>query len=102
MAAAERAPERDPRPPPSLTIRQACTQHARADTPRFRTGSSPRGRGWAGWSDAMRAPAFYAGAMADHLVPPYGGALVDGVVDDERASELRKASTYWPSCDLTP
>ena len=40
--------------------------------------------------------------MADHLVPPYGGALVDGVVDDERASELRKASTYWPSCDLTP
>jgi sulfate adenylyltransferase len=39
--------------------------------------------------------------MADHLVPPYGGALVDGVVDDERASELRKASTYWPSCDLT-
>jgi len=40
--------------------------------------------------------------MADHLVPPYGGALVDGVVDDERASELRKASTHWPSCDLTP
>jgi sulfate adenylyltransferase len=40
--------------------------------------------------------------MADHLVPPYGGALVGGVVDDERASELRKASTHWPSCDLTP
>ena len=40
--------------------------------------------------------------MADHLVPPYGGALVDGVVDDERASELRKASTHWPSWDLTP
>jgi sulfate adenylyltransferase len=40
--------------------------------------------------------------MADHLVPPYGGVLVDGVVDDERASELRKASTYWPSWDLTP
>jgi sulfate adenylyltransferase len=40
--------------------------------------------------------------MADHLVPPYGGALVDVVVDDERASELRKASTYWPSWDLTP
>ncbi len=39
--------------------------------------------------------------MADHLVPPYGGALADGVVDDERASELRKASTHWPSCDLT-
>ena len=40
--------------------------------------------------------------MPDHLVPAYGGALVDVVVDDERASELRKASTYWPSCDLTP
>ena len=50
----------------------------------------------------MDAPAFYAGAMADHLVPAYGGVLVDGVVDDERASELRKASTHWPSCDLTP
>ena len=50
----------------------------------------------------MDAPAFYAGAMADHLIPPYGGVLVDGVVDDERASELRKASTHWPSCDLTP
>lgn len=40
--------------------------------------------------------------MADHLVPPYGGVLVDAVVDDERASELRKASTHWPSLDLTP
>ena len=40
--------------------------------------------------------------MSDHLVPPYGGALVDLVVDDGRASELRKASTDWPSWDLTP
>jgi sulfate adenylyltransferase len=40
--------------------------------------------------------------MADHLVPPYGGVLVDVVVDDERASELRKASADWPSWDLTP
>jgi sulfate adenylyltransferase len=40
--------------------------------------------------------------MADHLVTPYGGVLVDVVVDDERGSELRKASTYWPSYDLTP
>ena len=40
--------------------------------------------------------------MADHLVSPYGGALVDVVVDGGRASELRKASTYWPSWDLTP
>jgi sulfate adenylyltransferase len=40
--------------------------------------------------------------MTDHLVPPYGGALVDVLVDDERAAELRKASTDWPSWDLTP
>lgn len=40
--------------------------------------------------------------MSDHLLPPYGGALVDIMVDDGRASELRKASTYWPSWDLTP
>jgi sulfate adenylyltransferase len=40
--------------------------------------------------------------MANHLVPPYCGVLVDVVVDGERASELRKASTYWPSWDLTP
>src|SRR5262245_61394899 len=40
--------------------------------------------------------------MSDHLVTPYGGVLVDGVVDDERASELRKASTDWLSWDLTP
>ena len=45
----------------------------------------------------------YAGAMADHLVPPYGGVLVDGVVDDERAFELRKASTHWPDTGgITP
>jgi len=40
--------------------------------------------------------------MSNHLIPPYGGVPVDVVVDDERASELRKASTYWPSWDLTP
>src|SRR5262249_39886347 len=40
--------------------------------------------------------------MADHLVPPYGNALADVIVDEERASELRKASTDWPSWDLTP
>ena len=37
--------------------------------------------------------ALYAGVMADHLVTPYGGVLVDSIVDDERASELRKTST---------
>ena len=39
--------------------------------------------------------------MADHLVPPYGSVLAGGVVDDERAAEL-KASPNWPSWDLTP
>src|SRR5262249_16801535 len=74
---------------------------ARPDALRFWTGSSPR-RGGFGRSHAMDARAPYAVAMADHLVPPYGGVLVDGVVDDERAFELRKASTHWPSCDLPP
>src|SRR5260370_5343034 len=40
--------------------------------------------------------------MADHLLPAYGGSLVDLVVDDDRASDLRKASADWPSWDLTP
>src|SRR5215472_6728782 len=40
--------------------------------------------------------------MADHLIPPYGGSLVDLVADDARASELRKASADWASWDLTP
>ncbi|MDX1510437.1 MAG: bifunctional sulfate adenylyltransferase/adenylylsulfate kinase [Nitriliruptorales bacterium] len=38
---------------------------------------------------------------ADHLIEPHGGALVDLVVDDARASELKKASQDWPSWDLT-
>ena len=40
--------------------------------------------------------------MTDHLIAPYGGALVDLVVEPERAEELRKASRDWPSWDLTP
>ncbi|HEX2028512.1 MAG TPA: bifunctional sulfate adenylyltransferase/adenylylsulfate kinase [Nitriliruptorales bacterium] len=39
--------------------------------------------------------------MTDHLVAPYGGQLVDLVVDDQRAGELRKGSRDWPSWDLT-
>ena len=36
----------------------------------------------------------------DTLVPPHGGALVDLVVDPERARVLRAASRSWPSWDL--
>jgi sulfate adenylyltransferase len=36
-----------------------------------------------------------------HLIEPHGGVLVDPIVDEERASELRKQSSDWPSWDLT-
>jgi sulfate adenylyltransferase len=36
-----------------------------------------------------------------HLIEPHGGVLVDGIVDDERAAELKKQSSDWPSWDLT-
>ncbi|MDH3730920.1 MAG: bifunctional sulfate adenylyltransferase/adenylylsulfate kinase [Acidimicrobiia bacterium] len=39
--------------------------------------------------------------MTDNLVPPHGGELVDLVVDDARAEELKAASVDWPSWDLT-
>ena len=40
--------------------------------------------------------------MSDHLIAPHGGALVDLVVDEDRAAELKKQSADWPSWDLTP
>ena len=40
--------------------------------------------------------------MNDHLNPPHGGHLVDLVVEDDRAGELKKQSPDWPSWDLTP
>ena len=36
-----------------------------------------------------------------HLIEPHGGTLVDLLVDDDRADELRKQSAGWPSWDLT-
>jgi sulfate adenylyltransferase len=36
------------------------------------------------------------------LNPPHGGTLVNLVVDDTRALELRKQAKDWPSWDLTP
>src|SRR3989441_1446315 len=40
--------------------------------------------------------------MTDHLIAPHGGTLVDLLVDDDRASDLKKQSADWPSWDLTP
>ena len=37
-----------------------------------------------------------------HLIAPHGGALVNLLVDDARAAELRAQSADWPSWDLTP
>ncbi len=40
--------------------------------------------------------------MHDHLIAPHGGTLVDLLVSDERADELKSQSRDWPSWDLTP
>ncbi len=40
--------------------------------------------------------------MAEHLIEPHGGVLVDLVVDPERAAELAKQSSDFPSWDLSP
>jgi sulfate adenylyltransferase len=39
--------------------------------------------------------------MSDHLITPYGGPLVDLLVDEDQGSELRARSREWPSWDLT-
>jgi sulfate adenylyltransferase len=39
--------------------------------------------------------------VSNRLISPHGGDLVDLVVDDERATELKAASRDWPSWDLT-
>ena len=39
--------------------------------------------------------------MADHLIDPHGLELVDLIVDDARAGQLRKESVDWPSIDLS-
>jgi len=40
--------------------------------------------------------------MVSHLIPPYGGDLVDLVVEPSRAAQLKEQSKDWPSWDLTP
>ena len=38
--------------------------------------------------------------MSHNLIEPHGGALVDLMVDEVRAEELREGSRDWPSLDL--
>jgi sulfate adenylyltransferase len=38
----------------------------------------------------------------DHLIPPHGGELVNLLVDEGRADELKAASRDWPSWSLRP
>ena len=40
--------------------------------------------------------------MQQTLIDPHGGALVDLLVGDERAAQLKNESKDWPSWDLTP
>ncbi|MCU1463991.1 MAG: sat cysC [Acidimicrobiales bacterium] len=40
--------------------------------------------------------------MSDNLIAPHGGPLVDLLVTDDRAGDLKKQSADWPSWDLTP
>ncbi len=39
--------------------------------------------------------------MPDHLIEPYGGTLVNLLVDEKQAEDLKSASKDWPSWDLT-
>ena len=39
--------------------------------------------------------------MQDHLIEPHGGTLVNLLVSDERAAEIKEASRDWQSWDLT-
>jgi sulfate adenylyltransferase len=39
--------------------------------------------------------------VPDHLNPPYGGTLVNGLVNAERATDIQAESRDWPSWDLT-
>ena len=39
--------------------------------------------------------------MQQELIRPHGGELVDLLVDEQRAEELKQASRSWPSWDLS-
>jgi sulfate adenylyltransferase len=51
--------------------------------------------------DLPALPSLKAHPMTDHLVVPHGGTLVDLLVTDERAGQLKDASRDWPSWTLT-
>ncbi len=40
--------------------------------------------------------------MTDNLIAPHGGTLVNLLVPEDRAADLKKQSADWPSWDLTP
>ncbi|MEX2418797.1 MAG: bifunctional sulfate adenylyltransferase/adenylylsulfate kinase, partial [Acidimicrobiia bacterium] len=40
--------------------------------------------------------------VSDSLIAPHGGSLVDLIVDQARADEMRELSRDWPSVDLSP
>ncbi len=40
--------------------------------------------------------------MPDHLIQPHGGQLIDLLVKEDTAREMKSASRDWPSWDLTP
>ncbi len=39
--------------------------------------------------------------MPDHLISPYGGTLIDLIVSEDRATELKELSQEWSSWSLT-
>ncbi len=39
--------------------------------------------------------------MTEHLIPPYGGKLVELLVPESRAAALKREARDWPSWDLT-
>jgi len=40
--------------------------------------------------------------VPQNLIPPHGGTLVDLVVDEQRAQQIKMESRDWPSIDLAP
>ena len=70
-----------------------------ASTPADARG--PRGRG-SGLRHAQPQPTSGLSEPPEVAIPPYGGALMDLVVNGATAEELKVQSRDWPSWDLTP
>ncbi len=86
LVAAYLSPVRHDMPlsPPELASAERCAYTSRL--------SAPGRRSHVNWS---------CDTVPDHLIKPHGGELVDLVVDEDRAAELKEASRDWPSWDLT-